>query len=477
VNLISPLAAGIVGAPQGHAEVYRRGTQTRATVYSSFEADGLDASGLDLPLDEDGSVTRYVNEVVDVVVKDVDGNVVRAFTNGVGAGSVEVRSLSFLGADYGSGQVAAGNPTTLQAVLDLVRISTGGTNWLISGTTTLLSGFGAITGIYYNVKSYGAVGDGTTDDAAAFAAANLAAANAGGGVVFVPAGTYRLASTVSLTSGVSLLGSGFSATVVELDAAGAVFGASNGSVQGVTIRHRTAGTTATLVMSGVATVSNCRLGSETTDSVVSLLVASGTVLVQNCRIHVRGAAAVGVSSNGLAVVVGSVLELETAAYTGNLFQGGGMLLGNYFNCLAHASGTCLAARITTGTSQDSTVIVGNRFEGSGLSGLSAIGLGSSTVPSSYDAGNTFEGIVSPVISAGTATLSAVGAAAARRATLGSRAGRGIQIDVTAHTGVGLAQGLDLMAHDTVVCRDTTGLNARTNPERGRASEDRRFSKA
>jgi hypothetical protein len=138
-----------------------------------------------------------------------------------------------------------------------------------------------------------------------------------------------------------------------------------------------------------------------------------------------------------------------------------MLLGNYFNCLAHASGTCLAARITTGTSQDSTVIVGNRFEGSGLSGLSAIGLGSSTVPSSYDAGNTFEGIVSPVISAGTATLSAVGAAAARRATLGSRAGRGIQIDVTAHTGVGLAQGLDLMAHDTVVCRDTTGLNART----------------
>lgn len=44
----------------------------------------------------------------------------------------------------------------------------------------------------YNVKAYGAKGDGTTDDTAACQAAIDAAQAAGGGIVFFPKGTYKL---------------------------------------------------------------------------------------------------------------------------------------------------------------------------------------------------------------------------------------------------------------------------------------------
>ncbi|QUS35049.1 glycosyl hydrolase family 28-related protein [Falsirhodobacter algicola] len=49
-----------------------------------------------------------------------------------------------------------------------------------------------------DVRDYGALGDGTTDDAAAFAAADAAAA--GARRIFVSAGTYKLASHVTLNS-------------------------------------------------------------------------------------------------------------------------------------------------------------------------------------------------------------------------------------------------------------------------------------
>ncbi len=73
-----------------------------------------------------------------------------------------------------------------------------------------------------NVLDYGAVPDDDRDDAAAFRAA--VAATSGGGTVLVPAGTYRLVSSVvlggdlcanvGLTSGCRLQGSGKDATVL-----------------------------------------------------------------------------------------------------------------------------------------------------------------------------------------------------------------------------------------------------------------------
>ena len=62
--------------------------------------------------------------------------------------------------------------------------------------------YSMIEGAAFNVLDYGAVADGVispssgTDNGPAFRAAILAAAQAGGGTVVIPFGTYRVTSTV-----------------------------------------------------------------------------------------------------------------------------------------------------------------------------------------------------------------------------------------------------------------------------------------
>jgi len=65
-------------------------------------------------------------------------------------------------------------------------------------------------GAVFNVKAYGATGDGTTPDTAAIQSAINAAVSAGGGVVYFPAGSYLLNGTLTNTKAdtVSLVGTG-----------------------------------------------------------------------------------------------------------------------------------------------------------------------------------------------------------------------------------------------------------------------------
>ncbi len=58
----------------------------------------------------------------------------------------------------------------------------------------------------YNVRDFGAVGDGKTDDTAAFQRALQAAGGAGGGVVLAPRGSYRIAGNLRVPMGVTLTG-------------------------------------------------------------------------------------------------------------------------------------------------------------------------------------------------------------------------------------------------------------------------------
>lgn len=71
-------------------------------------------------------------------------------------------------------------------------------------------------GAVFNVKAYGAVGNGAADDTAALQATINAAQHAGGGVVYVPQGTYVITASLTISrSGVNLLGAGQTATIIE----------------------------------------------------------------------------------------------------------------------------------------------------------------------------------------------------------------------------------------------------------------------
>jgi hypothetical protein len=81
----------------------------------------------------------------------------------------------------------------------------------------------ASLGSSFNVRRYGAIGDGTADDTAAFQAAITAAlwvqAGAGGGTVFVPAGVYRITQQLNLYEGIqgracNMVGEGIGSWVV-----------------------------------------------------------------------------------------------------------------------------------------------------------------------------------------------------------------------------------------------------------------------
>jgi polygalacturonase len=81
----------------------------------------------------------------------------------------------------------------------------------LAGERTAL-GISDVTILVYNVKEYGAKGDGVTDDTAAINAALTACAV---GVVYFPPGAYKITSTINMKPGVAFWGNSmFTSTLV-----------------------------------------------------------------------------------------------------------------------------------------------------------------------------------------------------------------------------------------------------------------------
>jgi hypothetical protein len=66
----------------------------------------------------------------------------------------------------------------------------------------------------YNVKAYGALGNGSTDDTAAIQAA-IDAAEAAGAALFIPAGTYITSAALDITGPITILGAGRDLTIIS----------------------------------------------------------------------------------------------------------------------------------------------------------------------------------------------------------------------------------------------------------------------
>ncbi|MEE9219990.1 MAG: glycosyl hydrolase family 28-related protein [candidate division NC10 bacterium] len=230
------LAAGVNGAANGTAEIFRRATSTRAQYFTDFEGDNPIDSGADVDLDANGGATIYVDQYVDVQVRDSAGNPVRFYTEGKAASTTELRSVAFTGTDYDDAETGAGKPVVLVTAMDRWLASAGAVDFLVDvgGVATNLStAIAASLAIYFNVKdtTFGAEGNGTTDDVIPIQDAIDAASAAGGGVVFFPAGTYRITATLVVPAGVSLLGAAPNARInIDAPAAGVASIAGTGGV-------------------------------------------------------------------------------------------------------------------------------------------------------------------------------------------------------------------------------------------------------
>ena len=216
--LIDPLSISgsntNTGTPNagGSFFAYIPGTTTQTTIYSDSAA--TIAVTQPVTLDNAGRIpyATYPNGLYCV-------GPIRLFVL-ASDGSTIISDTTFQSVD---GVVAINNAnftaTTLGGVLTAAGASFGGQDFKYkeSGSATARLVQDKFREIGISVKDYGAVGDGNANDTTAIQAAINRVIALGGGVVFVPPGTYKInaALTASASTGLSIRGVGASASVIN----------------------------------------------------------------------------------------------------------------------------------------------------------------------------------------------------------------------------------------------------------------------
>lgn len=189
--------------------------------------------------------------------------------------------------------------------------------------------------IVTNVKDFGAVGDGTTDDTAAIQAAIDAVDNAGGGTITVPTGIYKITSMLTMAGHSTLQGASVHGSVLTVDGATdfdvvRVTGG-GGGVRDLQIVHTGTAPTAGAAIHLYAfnthnIVSNCYL--ENNYYGVAVRDAIGWI-ISNCNIHSCVKAGVYINNvahpdQGCGTIYGCAIgNAESAGIYGVHWQSGG----------------------------------------------------------------------------------------------------------------------------------------------------------
>lgn len=118
--------------------------------------------------------------------------------------NVVVNGSTDLGAP-GTIKISGGGPGNV-----LGKNSNDELDWLNLGSIT-----GKSSGMYYNVKDFGAMGDNNTDDTANIRKAITAAGNNGGGVVYFPAGKYIISDALVINvPNIKIMGDGMDISTI-----------------------------------------------------------------------------------------------------------------------------------------------------------------------------------------------------------------------------------------------------------------------
>lgn len=333
MHLISALASGMVGGGSGYARLFLRGTSTRATYYTDFEGLSPVTSGADIALDGNGRTIAYVNTLVTVSVYSSAGVLLGTFTDGAASTAVEVRNAGFTGVNYQTGASAAGDPTNLDAVLSKWSTSAAAVDFNVEMQDvdmTLKSAFWK-TRKMFNVKdpTYGATGNGLTDDYASINSAITALVAAGGGVLYFPRGTYLISSPLSITLVPFLiLGDGAGVTILaQFTGGGDLMTANNANILTIMdmgfLTSVTASETITVIDSKLS-IRNCKFSSSVTAAMIYLSDSTATVKIDSCLFLMTSTLARAVFSN---VVGGSDVFCEISDSTFNAGSAGAYAIG------------------------------------------------------------------------------------------------------------------------------------------------------
>lgn len=306
----------------GSAWFFQPGTTaTQVTVFS--DEDGLAAVTQPVALDAGGRATVFTNSAVRVEIQDSTGATVEVTdrSNTITAAQVEIENTVATGTSLTTGAQVAGGRTDLNTFLSSLYTSLGASDGRVavgSGSTALLKdALGGGQNIY-NVKTYGAAGDGLADDTSAVQLAfDTAEGVTGGGIIFFPVGTYKLSSSLFLGPvPFYILGLSSAATVISQSANADVFVTDGAQLTALSITVTVAAGKTGDWVSGDGSVSaagghqftNC-VFSRGAGSVAGFDVTAGGVQLVNCAI---GPSAVAVAG-GLSMIGGALTWAEDGA--------------------------------------------------------------------------------------------------------------------------------------------------------------------
>jgi hypothetical protein len=235
----------------------------------------------------------------------------------------------------------------------------------------------------FDVKLYGADGDGTTDDTTAISAAYTAAVAAGGGIIYFPAGTYIVAGAASNStiftvsaSNITFRGAGRKVSYIKpstaMGAGHTVFAV--GAVSRVVFEDlglTKASAAASSKAISFAASDNCTVHRTFVDSQFGWSVFVGS---DSQRTVIRELESAGSSSNNIEINASSYTLVDGCDITGvtgngvELYENGGSIVGNSVqNCWIH--GTPSLGVGSFGTTD--TIVEGNIIEGATTAGVYA----------------------------------------------------------------------------------------------------------
>lgn len=382
MHLVDPLAAGVRGAENGRAALFRRGSSTRASWYSSFEAETgtLNGTGADIQLDSNGGAVVYVAEYVTVRVyasTATGGALIREFVAGSREDAVEVQSVSFTGTDYETAATGTNKPVPLATVTDRWLDSAGAPDWnvLYNGASITLQQ--AVSGnIFVNVKlpPFNAVGDGVTDDLGAINAALVFAdATLGGATVYFPPGVYFVSDDIEVPGNVNILGTRDSSLLrSSSDHALLEFTTAGGfnTVTGIRLRDAATGANDPMLeipATSSVTFQDCIFWQDATPTGCNSPIANpdcGNIFFKRCYIALEGAGALIANRTGAGLLAATFMSecfvfwLGSDPFVAVGLDGIMTVSGNTFfvNCDAACQPpSCLLPR-------EPSTVFGNRFQ-------------------------------------------------------------------------------------------------------------------